>query len=1609
MACVRLSIPWRALLTAGVRVELEDVELSATCQHGAQEPLQPHQQEAHAPLAPPSQPSAPRSRTAVAAASLRAAASAAWAHIISRLGVRVQGLRVRLSGEGGDEETAWPCALLRFGEVCFSDVSESLAGGSHGARKLLSFAGAQLRVGLEAQPMWRVLGPESSLHSEDAEEELENAGWSAAVTAHLPLPGACDARMGVQLGAMALRLTPGAVRGLAALVTACAPASAAEATAPPEADAQRTLLDSMLLDGGDAGEAAEDDDEFFECLEEAEALAASLHAASLHPADAAADQAHAMTTEAVEAVEVEEEDHWSADNWRSLHEAAAASTHPLHAAAAAAAAAAPPPTVALAWTVSCRMARLCVSCELDGPAAPRERHQFACDGLFLHAYTRDGTRLRSASLSVRAACLLRRGCSAAAQGERRAMAAALPPCPADAGSALGALPHHTDVALLTFRPDAVADAVDLRAGAPAADESFEDQGFGGPSAGAARPWRLAVVVQPAAAWLDEEVIEFWGAFSSGCRAAGAEAPAASAAPAATLAPPWTCILRASHLRLACSRRGGGCAAMDLRAPSQTAPDAACATPQPPPPLLRAAWSAGAGADATVSFAAAEVNSVTAGAGEALQAHRAARLSGVTLHLVAPPPPPPPPPPPSLLHEASGASLGSLPACAWAVACASAAHADEEGTGASTASDASLQALTATLRAGAALRVEVACEAAELCSHAHAPFLRLFEVLLPAHLPPAHPAPPAPRTSRPPAAALTLSLNCGRLSVRLLGAEVPEADASLRLTDLCLLHASRLDHTDGSSFVTLRAATLTILGADGAPLLRCSSELDAPDIDAASHPGLSLTLATRPCEAHDSGELLLAAVLRRVAAAAPVHDASLSRLRSALERSAAELSLPPPRGPDGAPMPPPRTSAHVAASGAALVHSQPCEPGSVAATLLARALCLRVDADRSVTLQVRDAELQVGPPRAPSLAAAPAPALAFPTAAALAAAGMVPVARETRLSARFYAEGGTSVAEVANHLLAVDTHADTHAALLSLISQLQCGEDSAEEDHDDVSDDRRVAASAAHPALPHTHVPAVRDALSRSLVPPAARRAAGARQPLQPPPPPPPPSTSPELIDDFFVRDLGGSGEREHEEVFDEEFEEAWCVLTIATRTTGPQRSSLRSSSAPPPLRRGYYPPGAPPAVLECYVPASTAAETAGNVEAPPGHYPESTSRWVLHPASLAWTLHCGSALGDARGAPAQPSAIQGVRLCLSALTLRRDCFPLSSPAAVTASRTVLAVASLRVEDVSTGAKWPRVVEADAASPQPRIPCSPAAHQPDLRLLLLRVVPGLQPGAGQELRMHAAAAPLRVRLDQVRPWLTLGALRARLALQSTRGLTPSFRAACGALRDCLLHRRAGEQRQRPHTCCIRRAPLLFGGAASGWPAPRRRPVLPGCGAGAADAALRLPAAQLRRGRAGCRCHGGGAEPGALGGGPPGAPRPAPGRHFGAGLSGRRRRGRLGARGCIHAGVPLCSGSARHQAPPRPPGGAGGGLPGGAQPAGHARRGARRNGGAFHRPRALCLHSLAHASSLPSDARQFARTLGEEARVVRRTVARSGRAALRAAAGVANAVADETRRS
>jgi hypothetical protein len=48
-------------------------------------------------------------------------------------------------------------------------------------------------------------------------------------------------------------------------------------------------------------------------------------------------------------------------------------------------------------------------------------------------------------------------------------------------------------------------------------------------------------------------------------------------------------------------------------------------------------------------------------------------------------------------------------------------------------------------------------------------------------------------------------------------------------------------------------------------------------------------------------------------------------------------------------------------------------------------------------------------------------------------------------------------------------------------------------------------------------------------------------------------------------------------------------------------------------------------------------------------------------------------------------------------------------------------------------------------------------------------------------------------------------------------------------------------------------------------------------------------------------------------------------------------------------------------------------------------------------------------LPSDARQFARTLGEEARVVRRTVARSGRAALRAAAGVANAVADETRRS
>jgi hypothetical protein len=121
--------------------------------------------------------------------------------------------------------------------------------------------------------------------------------------------------------------------------------------------------------------------------------------------------------------------------------------------------------------------------------------------------------------------------------------------------------------------------------------------------------------------------------------------------------------------------------------------------------------------------------------------------------------------------------------------------------------------------------------------------------------------------------------------------------------------------------------------------------------------------------------------------------------------------------------------------------------------------------------------------------------------------------------------------------------------------------------------------------------------------------------------------------------------------------------------------------------------------------------------------------------------------GTSGGAAPPPAggAVDGVRLSLGGLTLRRDSF---SPAAgVHASRLAASAASLEVDDVTPGARWARVLGHDAA-PRPAAPREAGAPAARLVLRAVRPAPAAAP-ALVEYRLHAAALPLRLRLDQAR--------------------------------------------------------------------------------------------------------------------------------------------------------------------------------------------------------------------------------------------------------------------
>ena len=705
------------------------------------------------------------------------------------------------------------------------------------------------------------------------------------------------------------------------------------------------------------------------------------------------------------------------------------------------------------------------------------------------------------------------------------------------------------------------------------------------------------------------------------------------------------------------------------------------------------------------------------------------------------------PPRSALAAAPGVRLRAWGAATVAAATADSAGADvAAGRPRSAAAEgvaAAEAALQASLEGGAALSADVALAALELMSSPDAPFARLYDLGSDA-------APVAAAAHQPGADAVTqaacslaLNLTASRLGIR-LGASAAGGDAGmLRARGVSVFHASSLEGAGGTSLSLLSADSLRVDddARDAPPLLLAAAPASAPTAC------LRVTVATRPCAAHAGGELKVAATARHATVAARRGDATCATMRAVLRRITAELAPPAPIGPDGVPLPPPLTSTHVALADMSLLCGPPPGPAgrpAVAAALLAAAFCVRNDAAATaLTLRGAAVHLTRAPSGADELPAPPELLREHPVGdAELGSAEYVRVIRERQMTLTFRSEDAAgaaapiSVTDLDNTELRIDTHRDTYDALWLLYGQLYGG-GGAPATPAAQADAEPAAAASVHPgvrAAVHRHLYA---AAAAAAVRGARREAASDEYELVDESGPPA-----AFIEDFFVRLLpecsdGDIADDDESELSGDGWVLASGLMSAPVMVEAPQLRRSRDEAPPADASARYYPPGGPPRMRDAHVPSPRGEERSAD-EAPPGHYPRALSRFHARRLNVVWTLHPGAGFdgcGDRR------AAVSGARLSVAGLTVRRDTFP---PTAVHAWRLAASAAGVELDDITPGAPWARVLGPDTAPPAP----PREAGAPAVRLLLRAVRPSpASAPALVEHRLHFAALPLRLRLDQ----------------------------------------------------------------------------------------------------------------------------------------------------------------------------------------------------------------------------------------------------------------------
>jgi hypothetical protein len=1298
------------------------------------------------------------------------AAAAATAHLLARLRVRVSGLEVLLledmgregAPEGASEAEAQgsgasdaPAAtLLRLRELEYRDDTPPAAAAAPDASamppaassavKAVSFEGAELFLGRGAPPLpgaaegaagWtRVLGGDG-----DAD-----AGWGGSLRVTLP-SGGVGAAVEAALRPLALHCAPAPLRDACALAAALraaattqAAAAAAATAAVAEAEqaaaaaaaeedrfqtprysvARRSFMGSLLYDSGD-GEGPGANEAFFDC---ATTLSASLSLS----ADAATTPRRPSIDIDASSDDDEADDHWTAAQWQELRASAAAQllpntpqTPPAASAAASAAFFAPPATV---WALEVRVEGMrVIMASADAGCADAAALHLRCGTLALRAELADGA-LQRCGARFEGAAILRSAPgdeNATAAAEQGALMSLLPPlCAPDAAELDARL-----VRVMQLLPPPV-DALD----APAVELELSRSDA---AAGDTAPWALTLALPPADVWWSDTIPAL---LADALRSwTPGDAPGEASTPA-----PFAVSLATPQLRLALARRSkdgaAACLALDLRAARpQEGEDEA-------PPLLSFERHCDGGTTCNVAFDAAELH-IASLSGAPLQ--RLLRATGggvVRAHA----------PPRSTLAAAPGVRLRAWGAATVAAATADAAGADvAAGRPRSNAAEgvaAAEAALQASLEAGAALNADVALAALELASSPGAPFARLYDLHSDAEPVPAASAhEPGGDAATQAACSLALNLTASRLGIR-LGASAGDGEGgALRARGVSVFHASSLEGAGGTSLTLLSAESLRVDGddRDAPPLLLAAAPASAPTAC------LRVTAATRPCASHAGGELKVAAVARHATVVARRGDATCATMRAVLRRITAELAPPAPIGPDGVPLPPPLTSMHVALADMSLLCGPPPGPPgrpAVAAALLAAAFCVRSDAAATaLTLRGAAVHLSRAPSGADELPAPPGLLREHPVGdAELGSAEYVRVIRERQMTLTFRSEDTAgaaapiSVTDLDNTELRIDTHRDTYDALWLLYGQLYGGggapaAPAAQPD----ADEPAAATASVHPgvrAAVHRHLYA---AAAAAAVRGARREASSDEYELVDEAGPPA-----AFIEDFFVRLLPECSDADLADDDESELSgDGWVLasglMSAPVIVEAPQLRRSRDEAPPADASARYYPPGGPPRMRDAHVPSPRGEERSAD-EAPPGHYPRALSRFHARRLNVVWTLHPGAGFdgcGDRR------AAVSGARLSVAGLTVRRDTFP---PTAVHAWRLAASAAGVELDDVTPGAPWARVLGPDTAPPAP----PREAGAPAMRLLLRAVRPSpASAPALVEHRLHVAALPLRLRLDQ----------------------------------------------------------------------------------------------------------------------------------------------------------------------------------------------------------------------------------------------------------------------